>query len=149
LDLGGRKLAVFICFESLNARHVRDLVRQHRAEALVNLSSDGWFAEGAEPELHLALASLRAVEQARFLVRVASNGISAVVDPSGRPVHRIELNERRVQRAEIALLAGSTPYSVLGDAPWYVACAAMLGVRLFARVRGSGRLRSRVKHARM
>jgi hypothetical protein len=59
LDLGGRKLAVFICFESLNARHVRDLVRQHRAEALVNLSSDGWFAEGAEPELHLALASLR------------------------------------------------------------------------------------------
>ena len=44
------------------------------AEVLVNLSNDAWFGD-PEPALQqLEIASLRAVENRRYLVRAASTG---------------------------------------------------------------------------
>jgi apolipoprotein N-acyltransferase len=49
----------------------------------VTLSNDSWFDDGAGPEQHFALASLRTAETRRPMVRVTTTGVSALVGEEG------------------------------------------------------------------
>jgi apolipoprotein N-acyltransferase len=71
-----------ICFDT----DFPSLMRQAgpKEVRIVFAPSNDWPA-AAEP--HFAVASLRAVENNYSLVRITSNGISAVIDPVGRIVH--------------------------------------------------------------
>ena len=90
LRLNGHPINVLICYEDLHAGFVRKQVAKTDAELLVNLTNDSWFTSSVVAEWHLALAKLRAVEHRRYLVRATNNGVSAVVDPTGRVVARAE-----------------------------------------------------------
>lgn len=51
---------------------------------IVNVSVDAWYGDGLGPDQHYALARWRAIETGLPLVRAASGGWSAVIDPWGR-----------------------------------------------------------------
>lgn len=53
---------------------------------IVNVTNDAWFGEGSGPWQHFNIARYRAIEEGLPLVRAASGGVSAIVDPYGRPV---------------------------------------------------------------
>ncbi|MEM1371248.1 MAG: apolipoprotein N-acyltransferase, partial [Pseudomonadota bacterium] len=59
---------------------------------LINVTNDGWFGNTVGPYQHYHQARVRAVELGVPLIRSANNGISAVVDPLGRELHRLDLN---------------------------------------------------------
>ena len=89
------------------------LIRRFRAEGarlLVNLSNDAWFGPTGYPEMHLAHAIYRAVENRSWVVRGANTGISAAIDPAGRVVAEVP-----------AFTEGSFAVAVTpaGDAPFY------------------------------
>lgn len=77
----GQALAVN-CYES----GFPFFIRKHaqKADFILNLANDAWFAGTAAPDHALAVARFRAIENRMTLVRVSNAGTNAVIDPYGR-----------------------------------------------------------------
>jgi apolipoprotein N-acyltransferase len=144
LVLGEHKISTLICYEDILPGFVNKLVRQGDPDLLVNLTNDSWFGDTSEPWEHFALAKLRAVEHRRFLVRATNSGVSGVVDAVGRVVASsgVSVPPRSAVSSsptQVALLGKArwlrsrTAYEVLGDAPFWVAAAAILAMGFVAR----------------
>jgi len=72
-----------ICYESVYPNFVRRFVK-NGAEFIIIVTNDSWWGNTSGAYQHAAYASLRAVENRRWIVRSANGGISAFVDPWGR-----------------------------------------------------------------
>lgn len=81
-------LGALICYESIFPALAQERVA-NGAQMLVNISNDGWFRKSSAPLQHLAHAVLRAVEQARPLLRSTNTGVTAVIDARGTITARI------------------------------------------------------------
>lgn len=87
-------LGVLICYEAIFPG-----VREAAAAApqvYLNVTNDGWFGNTTGPRQHFHQSRIRAVEEGVPLIRVANNGISAVIDSVGRVRSRLALNVRGV-----------------------------------------------------
>lgn len=124
LAVDGVKVAVVMSFEELSPRYVRQ-VMAGGGDLLVSLS-DGWLAQGRGPAVQLALATFRAVEHRRFMVRATPAGLSAVIDPTGRVVSTASLGARANLLVSAGAMSGWTVYELLGDWPGYACLAALL-----------------------
>jgi apolipoprotein N-acyltransferase len=112
-----------ICFESIFPGIARQSTRDG-ADLLVNITNDGWFGLTPGPYQHFEMAIVRAVENHRYLVRSANEGISAVVDPVGRVAAPLALYKEGVVIETIRPLTRVTIYTRVGDRP--VLTAALL-----------------------
>ena len=82
-----------ICFEIAYPHLGRDRVRDG-AQLLVNLSNEAWFPDTAEFEQYSAMATVRAIESRRSVVKVANSGQSGWIAADGEP-HLLEQEGRR------------------------------------------------------
>ena len=133
LQLGRHLLSVNICYEDIFPGQIRMLMnggRYHRVpEAMFNLTDDSWYGNTVEPMEHLALASFRAIEHRRPLVRTTNTGISAIVDPVGRIDHRIRQWTKGTLVGLIPMMHGRTVYAVIGDwLGWLCVILVLLGI---------------------
>lgn len=78
----GKKLFSFICYEIIFPDEVPQDIAS--AQAIVNVTNDGWFGNTPGPYQHFQQARIRAVETGFPVIRAANTGISAVIDPLGR-----------------------------------------------------------------
>jgi len=101
--------AMAICYEIVFPGHLRRQVAGG-ATFIATITNDAWFGETSAPYQHFAMARLRAVETRRYLVRAANTGISGVIDPWGRVVHRTELNKPALTIAAIVPGTSRTLY---------------------------------------
>ena len=109
-----RSAGTFVCYEAV----VPDLVRQFARDGgqlFVNVTNDAWFGESAAPFQHLAMARMRAIENHRYLLRAANNGISAIIDPDGRVVKTVPRNRRTSLEGHFSFETQMTLYSQYGD----------------------------------
>ena len=135
---GPYRFATIICYEDILPGLVRAAMADHgggRANAIVNLTNDSWYGEGHEQEQHLVLASVRSIEHRRWLLRATSTGISAFVDASGRIVQTIPRDVRGVAVRAVPMLAGTTPYEILGDWPGYLSALFLAGLFVADRLK--------------
>ncbi len=103
-----------ICYEAIFPGRV--VAPGPRPEWLLNITNDAWFGTSSGPYQHFASARIRAVEEGLPLVRVANNGISAVVDSYGRLRAWRGLNEIGTIDAALPKPARSlTLYARFGD----------------------------------
>lgn len=86
-----------------------------RPEWILNITNDGWFGISTGPYQHFNMARLRATEQGLPLVRVANNGISAIIDGQGRVLQKLGLNAEGVMRGMLPQASTVTLYARLGD----------------------------------
>lgn len=112
--LGETRIGVMICYEDIIPAFSRRL-HEKGTNLLVNITNDAWFGKTTEPYQHLALATFRAIENRRFLVRATNTGVSAIVDPVGRIIEQTSLERPEVLVADVARLDGETPYQKYGD----------------------------------
>jgi apolipoprotein N-acyltransferase len=123
-------IGVSICHEIVHPDLIRDSVRDG-AQLLVNIANDGWLDGGYQfaGKQHLAMAVFRAVETRRFVVRAATTGTSAVIDPYGRVVASQAPNTAGVLSAGVTGWQTMTPYVRFGDL-FALACALLAALRL-------------------
>lgn len=135
LALDAHPVTVTICFEDILSEAVRDEVVRTQGELLVNLTSDRWFAGTSAVPFHFALSKLRAVEHRKYLIRSTVDGVSGMVDSSGRVVVSAVGGPSRILPVEVPMLAGLTLYAEWQ--PWirgaWLALGSLLGVHALRR----------------
>ena len=122
LPVNSHLTSTAICYEVVYPSLVRQAV-QAGSELLTTITNDAWYGHSSAPYQHFALASMRAIEQGRYLARAANTGISGVVDPYGRIVRQSGIFEQDALVEEVRFLKVRTIYSRIGDAIAYVAIA--------------------------
>jgi apolipoprotein N-acyltransferase len=125
LDAGDEKLGVFICYESIFPDEIRQL-SANGAQVFVNISNDGWYGDSGAYAQHLKQARMRAVENARWLLRDTNTGVTASIDPYGRVVATVPRKIRTVLLAPYALSNVTTFYTRHGD--WFAWLCAIISI---------------------
>jgi apolipoprotein N-acyltransferase len=139
LARGAAAFGVLICYEDLFPQLAVDEVRSG-ADALVVVTNDAWYGEGAAAYQHAASSVLRAVETRRPVLRCGNAGWSGWIDEFGN-IRRVMTNENgsiyfrgtslaRVTRDQ-RWIGRNSFYVEHGD--WFVlacACVAAVSVSL-------------------
>lgn len=120
LPMLGHMASTAICYEIVYPHLARQAVL-NGAELLTTITNDAWYGDSSAPYQHFELASMRAIEQGRYLARAANTGISGVVDPYGRAIGRTRVFEEAVVVAQIRFLQSRTLYATIGDLVAHVA----------------------------
>lgn len=120
LPFGRHPISASICFEVVYPELVRRSVLGG-SELLTTITNDAWFGTSSAPYQHFEQASVRAIEEGRYLVRSANTGISGIVDPYGRVLQQSRLFESAVLVGQVRTLTGLTLYARIGDIVAYLA----------------------------
>ncbi len=138
LPAGDQELGVFICYESIFPDDIRQFAA-NGAQVFVNISNDGWYGDSGAYAQHLRQARMRAVENARWLLRDTNTGVTAAIDPYGRVVASTPRKLRNVLEAPYALSSDTTFYTRHGDWLAYACAIISLGAILLSLTSGTGR----------
>lgn len=103
----GYRFKPMICFESLFA----DLIQQDHLDALIIVTNDAWFGNTSGPYQHLSSAQLRAAEFGVPVLRVANTGVSAIIDPYGRLLHKLPYGKEGTISAKLPRRVAGTFYA--------------------------------------
>jgi apolipoprotein N-acyltransferase len=127
-----------ICFEDSFPGDIRRFV-QEGAEAIVNISNDYWSLTEVEAKQHAVNSSLRAVENARPLLRATASGLTGYWDVDGSLLASVPYYQERFLAVDVVFRpAETTLYTRWGD--WLpqgaaLALALLALLSLFPRVR--------------
>ena len=136
LPLGDAKAGVMICFESHFGELSREYVR-NGADAIIEMTNDGYLGPTPVLRQHLANAVYRAVETNRPVLRATNVGISAYINERGEVLEASDPYTETTRVWAVAKSDGAqTFYVKYGD--WFawlcsVITIAMLGLALASR----------------
>jgi apolipoprotein N-acyltransferase len=124
-----------ICYESLYPGFTRAGARAsgRAPDLIINVSNDAWFGATTGPLQHLNLASYRAIEEGVPMVRATPTGVSAMIDPFGRPVPGQSLGQggRGVVDARLPRRLAPTGYRLWGEWPFLMFLCLSAGLAWF------------------
>ncbi len=124
LPVAGLRLGATVCYEDAYGSSMLRVLPQ--ADALVNVTNDAWFGHSSARYQHLQIARMRALEEGRYLVRAANDGISAVIGPHGEVIARAPEFRPEAMVSRIVPFGGLPPYAYVGN--WLVVSLAALAL---------------------
>ena len=101
-----------ICYESIFS--ISSLIKNPNIDFIINVSNDGWFGNSLAPYQHLDALRMRSLENQRYSIRSANNGISAVISSKGVIVKKIDYEQEGIINSNIIPRNGYTPLSKYG-----------------------------------
>jgi apolipoprotein N-acyltransferase len=125
LPVAGHLASTAICYEVVYPHLAREATSAG-SQLLTTITNDAWFGRSSAAWQHFEMASLRAVEQGRYLARAANTGLSGIVDPYGRVLVKSALFEQASLVGDVRFLTSRTIYARTGDLFVYVCAAATL-----------------------
>lgn len=133
IPVGSARAGIMICFES----HFSDLSRQYAAsgaDALIELTNDGYLGPTPVLRQHLANAVFRAAETGLPLLRVTNVGITAFISPAGKVLEPSEAYTEDVRVWKLSRSSGQrTFYTRYGDwFAWLSVAVVAVGLAMIA-----------------
>lgn len=132
------KLSPLICYEDIVPILAREATARG-AEVLINQTNDAWFGNTVAPYQHHMIASFRAIENRRFLLRSTNTGVTAVVDPMGRTLASLLPYTESVLPMEISLLDYPSTFTKLPIYLIWLLLSAITALLVVARRVRQGR----------
>ncbi len=77
-----------ICYETIFPN-----LNIQNAKWILNITNDAWFGKSIGPHQHFAMSRFRSAEYGLPVIRVANNGISAVISPYGEIIQKLRTND--------------------------------------------------------
>lgn len=115
LVAAGQKIAPTICYEDAFGE---DLIRfLPEATLLLNASNNAWYGDSFAPHQHVQISQMRALETGRDMMRVTTNGVSALINHKGKIISRSPQFEEYVVTGFVQPRTGTTPYVRWGNYP--------------------------------
>ena len=105
------RLSSSICYEITFAHNIA--TEAINSDAILTISDDGWFGKTIGPAQHYQMARVRAKENGRYLVRVANDGTTSIVDNFGVEVSSLARFTQGTLVAEVPGYSGRTIYSII------------------------------------
>ena len=84
------KILPLICYEIIYSGNI---FNDSNFDYIINVSEDGWFGNSIGPYQHFVHSIFRAIENGKYLIRSANNGISATINPIGIIEKKIEFGQ--------------------------------------------------------
>ena len=132
--VNGHGVGTFICYESVFAAAIRKFTAAG-AQALVNISNDGWYGRSAARGQHLLIARMRAIENGRWILRATNNGVTTAIDPAGRLRARLPSYEQGVLTVGFDYETDLTGYVRWGEWFWWLTLASAAAATAASAVR--------------
>ncbi len=132
---GAPPVSPLICYEVIFPGAVTD--PENRPGWLLNATNDAWFGPHSGPHQHLAIARLRAIEEGLPMVRAANTGISVVIDPVGRILAQLGVEETGNIDSTLPRALPATAFSVFHDLPFSLMVVLLILISAYARSRAA------------
>ena len=121
MPVAGHTASTAICYEVIFPNLIRRFVRDG-SELLTTITNDAWYGRSSAAYQHWEQASMRSIEEGRYLARAANTGISGFVDPYGRVLKKTDLFEPAIVVEDVRFLTDRTVYNRIGDlVAWAIA----------------------------
>ena len=105
-------LLPLICYEII---YSGKLSKDNSFDYIINISEDGWFGSSIGPKQHFAHGIFRSIENGKYVVRSANNGISAIINPMGIVEQEVEFGLTGYVELSESKLVKSTPFMLHGN----------------------------------
>jgi len=117
MDVAGTTVGLTICWDIAYDGAVHGAVRKGAEILAVQTSNASFmdFGRGVQPQQQWAISRLRAIETGRWVTVASTNGISGVVDATGRVVERAQEKRPQTIVQEVQLAQGTTPATRYGS----------------------------------
>ncbi|MCP4150911.1 MAG: apolipoprotein N-acyltransferase, partial [bacterium] len=94
-----------------------ELVREFIAkggEAIIIASNDSWYGDTSAPYQLLAMSVLRSIENRRYILRSTTNGVSALINPSGEVLYQSPFDQKDTFNAKFRYIKSKTLFVRFG-----------------------------------
>ena len=126
IKVGNFLISPAICYEIAYSDLVSEMTAY--ANAIVTISNDTWFGSSIGPHQHFQIAQMRALENAKPVIRTTNNGITGLISADGKIISTIPQFERLSMDGVIDPRSGQTPYNEWGEKPLLYAMLGLLGL---------------------
>lgn len=110
-----KKFNMAICYEIIFNDEIQKRQKLYNSDFLLTITNDAWFGNSIGPKQHFQIARMRALELGRILIRVASTGITALVDEKGQVIKQIPQFTKQSLNGLIPVFTGTTPFTFFGN----------------------------------
>ncbi|MBN2571644.1 MAG: apolipoprotein N-acyltransferase [Ignavibacteriales bacterium] len=104
------KINAVVCIESIYPDFIAQFI-QKGADFIAIVTNDSWYSNSSGPYQHKEFATLRAIENHRYVVRCALGGISCIINPLGEVLADTKMFTRDVLVGEVGLETELTFYT--------------------------------------
>ena len=127
--VGNARIA--ICYEIIFPEEINP--NNEKLDLIINITNDAWFGNSSGPFQHFNSSRFRAIEQGIPVFRSANTGISAIIDPYGRIIDKIELGKKGSIFSPLPKKTMETYYSKVGDFLFFGVLILTLLIMIFLK----------------
>jgi apolipoprotein N-acyltransferase len=138
-NVKGSNFTPLICYDGIFPHQVAS----PKSEWLLNITNDIWFYRAINginissgPYQHFDIIKSRAIEEGLPMIRAANAGISAVIDPYGRVIEKLGLDEEGVIDSKLPKKTSKTTiFSKYGNKPIFALIGFILCLAFIKKIK--------------
>ena len=113
INIYNKNFLPLICYEIIYSGKLKNF--EQDIDLIINISEDGWFGSSVGPYQHFSHSIFRAIEEGKYLIRSANNGISAYISPNGKIISQLESTQKGVIEVKEFKNVNKTFFAIHGN----------------------------------